>query len=178
MPTYVAFLRAINLGPTRKFPKDAIKAATEAAGGTGVETYINTGNVRLTHSARSVAKVQAALEEAYAAEAGFEVPTIVFTAADLAALTARGEELHAGHEPVGNHYVTLFATPPTAASVEAVHALEHGGEAVVVEGRAAYVLLDGDIHTSKVLSSKAFTGLGQGTARTIKVLRTVTEKWA
>ena len=27
MPTYVAFLRAINLGATRKFPKDAIKAA-------------------------------------------------------------------------------------------------------------------------------------------------------
>src|SRR4051794_20858140 len=45
MPTYVAFLRAINLGATRKFPKDAIRAATEAAGGSGVETYINTGNV-------------------------------------------------------------------------------------------------------------------------------------
>ena len=58
VPTYVAFLRAINLGATRKFPKDAIKAATEAAGGSDVETYINTGNVRLTHSARSVAKDQ------------------------------------------------------------------------------------------------------------------------
>ena len=67
MPTYVAFLRAINLGARRKFPKDAITSATEAAGGTDVETYINTGNVRLTHSARSVAKVRAALEEAYAA---------------------------------------------------------------------------------------------------------------
>jgi hypothetical protein len=47
----------------------------------------------------------------------------------------------------------------------------------VVDGRAAYVLLDGDIHTSKVLSSKQFTALGRGTARTIKVLRTVTQKW-
>jgi uncharacterized protein (DUF1697 family) len=178
MPTYVAFLRAINLGATRKFPKDAIRAATEAAGGSGVETYINTGNVRLTHSARSVAKVQAALEEAYAAEAGFDVPTVVFTTKDLAALTARGEELHAGHDgDIGNHYVTLFSAPPTAAAMEAVHALEHAGERVVVDGRAAYVLLAGNIHTSKLLSSKQFTALGQGTARTIKVLRTVTEKW-
>ena len=32
MATYLGFLRAINLGPTRKFPKDAIVAATEAAG--------------------------------------------------------------------------------------------------------------------------------------------------
>ena len=177
MPTYVAFLRAINLGSRRRFPKDAIKTATEAAGGSDVETYINTGNVRLTHPARSVAKVQAALEEAYAAEAGFEVPTIVFTTADLAALTARAEELHAEHDPNGQHYVTLYPVAPTAAARDAVHALEHAGETVVVDGRAAYVLLDGDIHTSKVLSAKAFDGLGKGTARTVKVLRTLVEKW-
>ena len=177
MPTYVAFLRAINLGATRKFPKDAIKAATEAAGGSDVETYINTGNVRLTHSARSVGKVQEALEKAYAAEAGFDVPTIVFTAADLATLTARAEELHADHDPSGQHYVTLFAAAPTAAAVKAAHALEHDGETVVVDGRAAYVLLDGNIQGSKLLASKEFKALGQGTARTIKVLRTVTEKW-
>jgi uncharacterized protein (DUF1697 family) len=177
VPTYVAFLRAINLGARRKFPKDAIKSATEAAGGTDVETYINTGNVRLTHSARSVARVRAALEEAYAVEAGFDVPTVVFTAPDLAALTARGEELHAEHTPSGQHYVTLYPTAPGAAAVAAVHALEHAGETVVVDGRAAYVMLDGDIHTSRVMSSKELTALGQGTARTIKVLRTVTAKW-
>ncbi|CAM3591832.1 DUF1697 domain-containing protein [Nocardioides zeicaulis] len=177
MPTYVAFLRAINLGATRKFPKAAIVAATEAAGGRDVETYINTGNVRLTHGARSVAKVQAALEQAYAAEAGFEVPTVVFTAPDVAALTARAEELHAEHDPSGQHYVTLYAAAPTAATARAVEALEHRGETVVVDGRAAYVLLDGDIHTSKVLASREFKALGQGTARTVKVLRTVTEKW-
>lgn len=177
MPTYVAFLRAINLGATRKFPKDAIKAATEAAGGRDVETYINTGNVRLTHSARSVAKVQAALEEAYAAAAGFEVPTIVFTTKDLAALTARAEELHAEHDPSGQHYVTLYSTAPTAEAVEAAHALEHEGETVVVDDRAAYVLLEGNIHTSRLLASKEVTALGKGTALTVKVLRTVTEKW-
>lgn len=177
MPTYVAFLRAINLGATRPFPKAAIVTATEAAGGRDVETWINTGNVRLMHSARSVAKVQAALEEAYAAEAGFDVPTVVFTAADLAALTARAEDLHAEHDPSGQHYVTLFASAPTAATARAVEALEHPGETVVVDGRAAYVLLDGDIHTSKVLASKEFKALGQGTARTVKVLRTITGKW-
>lgn len=177
MGTYVAFLRAINLGAKRKFPKDAIRKATEAAGGTGVETYINTGNVRLTHRARSVGRVQAALEEAYAAEAGFEVSTIVFTATDLAALVERGEELHAEHDPDGQHYVTLFAEPPPADAVAAVHALEVPGETCVVEGRAAYALLDGGVQGSRLLGSKAFAGLGQGTSRTINVLRTVAGKW-
>ena len=73
--------------------------------------------------------------------------------------------------------MTLFAAAPTAASVKAAHALEHDGETVVVDGRAAYVLLDGNIQGSKLLASKEFKALGQGTARTIKVLRTVTEKW-
>ena len=105
------------------------------------------------------------------------MPTIVFTAADLSALTARAEELHAEHQPAGQHYVTLYADAPGAAAVKAVHALEHPGEAVVVDGRAAYVLLDGNIHTSKLLASKEFTALGKGTARTVKVLRTVSERW-
>ena len=177
MPVYVAFLRAINLGATRKFSKDAIKAGTEAAGGIDVETYINTGNVRLTHSARSVGAVQKALEKSYAAEAGFDVPTIVFTAAEIAAVAARGEELHAQHAPSGQHYVTLYATAPGADAVAAVHALAIEGETCVVEGRAAYVMLDGNIRTSKLLTSKEFRALGQSTARTIKVLRTVAEKW-
>lgn len=177
MPTYVAFLRAINLGAKRTFPQDAIKAATAAAGGGGVETYLNTGNVRLTHSARSVGQVQQALEAAYAAEAGFDIPTVVFTVADLATLAARGEELHVAHDPAGQHYVTLYATAPSAEAVRAAHDLDRPGETVVVDGRAAYVLLDGSIHTSKVLASKQFKALGQGTARTIKVLRAVNEKW-
>ena len=177
MPTYVAFLRAINLGATRKFPKDAIKAATEAAGGSDVETYINTGNVRLTHSARSVAKVQAGAGEGVRRRGRASRCRRSSSPRDLAALTARAEELHAEHDPSGQHYVTLYSAAPTAAAVEAVHALEHDGETVVVDGRAAYVLLDGDIHTSKLLASKEFKALGQGTARTVKVLRTVAEKW-
>lgn len=177
MPTYVAFLRAINLGAKRKFAKDAIVRATEAAGGRDVETYINTGNVRLTHSARSVAKVQAALEAAYEEEAGFEVPAVVFTTAELDALVERAEELHAEHDPGGQHYVTLYAATPAAAHAEAAAALAHPGETCVVHGRAAHAILDGNIHTSRLLASRQFSALGQGTARTIKVLRTVREKW-
>lgn len=177
MPTYVAFLRAINLGATRKFPKAAIVRATEAAGGRDVQTHINTGNVRLTHGARSVGKVRDALQAAYAEEAGFDVPTIVFTARDLAQLTARGDELHEMHDPQGRHYVTLFDTPPPAAAVTALQARDFGGSRCVVDGRAAYCLLDGNIHDSALLNSKEFKALGSGTARTIEVLRTVTEKW-
>ena len=79
MPTYIAFLRAINLGANRKFPKDAIKAAAEGAGFKDVETYINIGNVRVDDGHALGVKVEAALEKAFLEDRGFEVPTIVFT---------------------------------------------------------------------------------------------------
>ena len=105
MPTYIAFLRAINIGK-RKFAKEAIVAACEAAGCTDVETYINTGNVRVTTPLRSRAKVEAALEEAFADEAGFEVPTVVLTPKELPAVAAYAEKVGRGHD--GLHYVSLL----------------------------------------------------------------------
>ena len=108
MPSYVAFLRAINLGPTRKFPKAEIIAATEAAGGTDVATHINTGNVRLTTSLRSRARVEAALEAAYQERTGFVVPTIAFTFAELVAIAADARELTASRPDLERHYVYLL----------------------------------------------------------------------
>ena len=127
MTTYIAFLRGINLGATRKFPKDAIVAATEAAGGTDVVTHLTSGNVRLTSSRRSTGAVAKALEEAYAVDRGFAVPTIVLTAAELTEIAQVGEELEEDLPPGGKHYVTLFAAPPTASAAKAAQALTHPG---------------------------------------------------
>src|SRR6187431_304093 len=108
MGTYVGFLRAINLGAKRKFPKAAIIAAVEKAGFTDVETYINTGNVRFDTTLRSRAKIEAALEKAFEAEAGFAVPTIVFTQKELVAIADEAESF--GHG--GRHYVSLLKETP------------------------------------------------------------------
>ena len=86
MPSYVAFLRAINLGAKRKFAKDEIRACVESTGATEVATHINTGNVLLTTKLRSRAKVEATLEDAFLADRGFEVPTIAYTLAELRAI--------------------------------------------------------------------------------------------
>ena len=177
MPTYVAFLRAINLGAKRKFPKAAIQAAVESAGGTDVETYINTGNVRLTIPLRSRAKVEAALEKAFEADRGWAVPTIAFTPAELVAIAEDAERLRAEHgEPVA-HYITLYKTAPTAATAAALAEVEFEGEQAYVEGRAAHCLLYRSYHESKLVTSKVFAGLGQGTARNVTVVRALADKW-
>ena len=118
MPTYVAFLRAINLGPNRKFAKAQIVEAVEDCGFTDVETYINTGNVRFDRSMRSRAKVEEALEKAFRKHAGFEVPTIVFTPAELKEIAADAVEVAKEHHNTGAHYVSLLKEKPKAADVK------------------------------------------------------------
>lgn len=177
VPDYIAFLRAINLGSTRKFPKADVQRVTEAIGATDVRTHLNTGNVRLTSPRRSAAAVQRELEDAYAVDRGFDVPTVVLSPAEVAEIAARGAALAAETGHLGKHYITLYAVPPPPSAVAAVLALDLPGERCVVEGRAAHALLDGDIHDAKLFRSKEFKALGEGTARTHNVLATLAERW-
>jgi uncharacterized protein (DUF1697 family) len=175
MPTYIVFLRAINLGATRKFAKAAIVRACEDAGFTDVETYINTGNVRVTTSMRSVPKVEAALEKAFAEEAGFDVPTVGLTQKELRDIAADAVELGEGHE--GRYYVSLLKTKPTAATVKKLDAAGKKGEHAVVRGRGAHLLLGEDYHTAQLTNAEVEKHLGVATNRNLNVIRTLAEKW-
>lgn len=174
MPTYIAFLRAINIGK-RRFTKDAIVAACEAAGCTDVETYINTGNVRVTTPLRSRAKVEEALEAAFEAEAGFDVPTIVVTPQELTAIAAQAEKVGAAHD--GRQYVSVLKDPPTASAVKDLDGAGHDGERAVVNGRGVHLLLGHDYHSAKLSNAVVEKHLGVATNRNLNVIRTLAEKW-
>jgi uncharacterized protein (DUF1697 family) len=174
MPTYIAFLRAINVGK-RQFRKAAIVKACEDAGFTDVETYINTGNVRVTTPLRSRAKVEAALEKAFRAEAGFEVPTIVLTPAELSAVAAYAEQAGEGHR--GRHYVSLLKDPPTATAVAKLDGAGGDGERAVVDGRAVHLLLGENYHEATLDNALIEKHLGVATNRNLTVIRTLAEKW-
>ena len=179
MPTYVAFLRAINLGAKRKFPKDAIVAAAEAAGFGDVATHINTGNVRVTTSLRSRAKVEAALEAAFAADRGFEVPTIAFTPAELRQVVADADELAAGMDSVGRHYVSLLKDVPPDDVRRLAEEASDDSERLAIRGRAAHLLMAerDSYHVSRLSNAYVEKRLGVATNRNVRVLRTVAEKW-
>ena len=175
MATYIAFLRAINLGSKRKFPKAAIVAAVEKAGFTDVETYINTGNVRFTTSMRSRSRIESTLEEAFAAEAGFEVPTIVLTRAELRSVAQDAERFADGHE--GRHYVSLLKRAPTAAAIAQVEAVSTADEVARVGGRAVHLLLGANYHEARLTNAVIEKHLGVATNRNLTVIRTLAEKW-
>jgi len=175
MATYVWFLRAINLGSKWKFPKESIVRATEAAGFTEVATYINTGNVRFDTTLRSRAKIEAALEDAYRAEAGFEVPTIVFTTKELKEIANRA--LTFGESE--RHYVSLLKEPPTAAAVKAMEEASTATEVVRVGGRAVHLLYNGSSYgtDARLTNVQVERLLGVATNRNLTVVSALAEKW-
>jgi uncharacterized protein (DUF1697 family) len=175
MATYVGFLRAINLGAKRKFPKDAIVRATEAAGFTDVATYINTGNVRFDTTLRSRAKIEAALEEAYLAETGFAVPTIVFTSKELKEIAERAASF--GHSD--RHYVSLLKDEPSDQAVKAMEAASTATEVVKVGGRAVHLLYSGKSYGSDATLTNVQVEklLGVATNRNLTVVSALAEKW-
>lgn len=174
MTTYVGFLRAINLGATRKFPKEAIVAATEGARFSGVATHINTGNVRLETAMRSRARIEAALEKAYLADRGFAVPTIVYRADELAEVAADADRFGDGHE--GKHYVWLLKEEPTATVRDDLEALSTDQERVRLSTRAVHLLLDGG-YLDATLLKPVEKQIGVATNRNATVIRALVQKW-
>ncbi|MCD4527025.1 DUF1697 domain-containing protein [Nocardioides sp. cx-173] len=175
MATYVAFLRAINLGANRKFPKAAIVAATEAAGFGDVETYINTGNVRFGTAMRSRARIEAALEQAYRESQGFEVPTILFTPAELRRVADDADRLAADH--AGRHYVSLLKDEPSAATARVLEERSTEQERVHVEGRAVHLLVGQSYLGASTNNVAVERLLGVATNRNVTVIRALREKW-
>lgn len=173
MATYIAFLRAINLGEHRKFPRDAIKAVVEATGFCEVETYINTGNVRFDSSLRSRAKLEAALETAFLEDRGFEVPSMVFTPSEIRAIA----EDAAGFGHQGKHYVSLLKDLPSDAAIEKLEALSTPGESAQVRGRAVHLFLGENYHQAKLTNVMIEKHLGVATNRNLTVIRALAEKW-
>lgn len=174
---FLVFLRAINLGARRKFPKDDIVAATQRAGFSGVATHINTGNVLVSTDLADREAVESVLEEAYLADRGFEVPCIAFEREEFVDLARRAVELSAVRPGLERHYVYLLKDAPGADVVEAVEALSGDVGEMVVQGRAVHALLGPGYQDGRVDPLKATKLLGVATNRNLNVVRTLAQKW-
>jgi uncharacterized protein (DUF1697 family) len=82
MTTYIALLRAVNVGGTGKLPMANLKALCTELGFAGVETYIASGNV-VFDTDLAAGKVQALLEKRLFALAGKKIGTFVRTAEEM-----------------------------------------------------------------------------------------------
>src|SRR5215469_14607019 len=87
MGSFVALLRAVNVGGTGKLPMTELKAMCEELGFSAVRTYIASGNVVFT-TRKSEAAIKSALEKRLEAYAGKAVGVLVRTAEEMAQVAA------------------------------------------------------------------------------------------
>ena len=164
MPTYIALLRAVNVGGTGKLPMAELRAMCEAAGFEDVRTYIASGNV-LLRSAKGADHVKRTLEKKLAEYAGKPVGVIVRDGADLARVLA------ANPFPQGapNRVVTIFldAPPPTDTVAKARHLRD---EQIALGQREIYVHYGDGMADSKLAIPAAATGTARNMNTVAKLI--------
>lgn len=179
MPSYIAFLRALNVGK-RQFKMSALRDCLGESGLEGVETHIQTGNVRFSTSMRSATEVEAHVERALADGCGFEVPAVIFTPAELAQLYDDAVSADPPHAAVTGErrYVSVFkpGDQPVGAAAEAIAAWDKPGEAGLVIGRAVHVWVDGPMSEARFFTEFR-QPLAPGTNRNLTVVKNLAQRW-
>lgn len=111
MASYIAFLRAINLGSSRRVKMDRLREVFVDLGFDNVRTYIASGNVFFDSPSRSKAELTAKIEKRLEAEFGFAIPTMVRTIAEVEKAIARNSFRDVSVDK-DTRLVVLFADGP------------------------------------------------------------------
>ncbi len=142
MTSYVALLRAVNVGGTGKLPMADLRAMGEACGFGAVRSFIASGNL-LFDSDSDAAAIKAALESKLADYAGKRVAVLVRSAAEMADIVAANPfpDAHPSR-----HLVHLYDSAPPADLI--ARCRDVGGERLAAGLRELYVDYgDGIRHT-------------------------------
>jgi uncharacterized protein (DUF1697 family) len=160
MATYVALLRAVNVGGTGKLPMAALVKMCESCGFEQARTYIASGNALFRSRLREV-KVKALLEQCLADYAGKPVGVLVRTAEEMAAVLAANPFRTA---PPNSTVAIFLDAPPAAADLE--EARGKRAERLALGKREIYVAYGDGMAGSKLVIPAAKAG----TARNINTL--------
>jgi uncharacterized protein (DUF1697 family) len=133
--TWVAFLRAVNVGGRSKVPMAELRAALADAGLEEVRTYIASGNV-LFASDRARTALAGLIERALQDEFGVSSAVVLRTPKELQGVIAA----HPFGTDTSKTYVTFLAAKPKAVDVRKLQALDVEPDRVVVSGSEVFVL--------------------------------------
>jgi uncharacterized protein (DUF1697 family) len=161
--SFVALLRAVNVGGTGKLPMSELKAMCEELGFAAVRTYIASGNVVFT-SRKSEAAIKSALEKRLETYARKPVGVVVRSAAEMAKVTADNPF----PDKAANRTVAIFLDKaPLKDALDGVRG--HKDEEIKLGRREIYVHYGQGMGTSKLVIPAAKTG----TARNMNTVATL-----
>jgi len=158
VPRYVALLRGINIGPRNRVAMPALREALGEAGLEGVETYVQSGNVVLSSRAKAET-VRRKVEQVVADRFDLEIPVVVRTRAELAAVVKRNPLGKVATEPK-RYQVSFLSGKLSAKVVRELEETAASDERVVVVGREVYAWHPQTVARSKLWAKLAGKTLG------------------
>ena len=147
MTTYVALLRAVNVGG-RKVPMKDLQALFEAQGHQDVVTYIQSGNVVFDGKGKAAGlaeELAAAIEDTF----GLRTPVVLRTRAELAKIVERNPYLARGVDPTKLH-VMFLGGKPTAKAIGALDPARSRPDEFTVLGKEIFILAPNGVGRSKL----------------------------
>ncbi len=166
MPTFVAFLRGINVGGNKTIPMARLKALFEALGFDAVKTHLNSGNVVFASTEKDRAKLKKTIEAAIEKEFGFRPETMLRDTAALRKVVAKNPFPAMAKDDPSHLVVMLFAEKPDKDAAKRLAAAYQGVEEIRVAGEEAYITYPNGIGKSKLTNTLLEKHLGvAGSAR-------------
>lgn len=164
MTRVVALLRGVNLAGKRRVAMPELRERLTELGYEEVQTYVASGNVLLSSSV-TPRQLERALTSQISEWLGFDVPVIIRTRAELAAVVKRNPLRSLVDNPA-LYQVAFLSAKPKAAAIRALQDIDVAPEQFVVHGRELYAWYPGGSGRSNLAGLLTDARLGVGsTAR-------------
>ena len=164
MHSYVALLRAVNVGGTAKAPAAALKTIAEGLGFEDVQTLLQSGNLTFRADGEPQT-LEAKLERAFAAELGLSTEVMVRDAADWSALIAANPFPKESKRDPSHVLAVVTKDQPRPEGVKALQDYP-GPERIEAGERVLYIVYPEGIGRSKLNGAPGWKKLGcSGTGR-------------
>ena len=139
MTTFVALLRAVNVGRTNRITMADLHAAFVDAGHIDAVTHIQTGNVIFSAS-NDAATVKRGVEQLITDRFGLTITAIIRTDSQLRSIAESNPFIAEGQsDDVGKLHVGFMDAHPAAQNVEAFTTSPIGADEVRVVGNEVYI---------------------------------------
>ena len=164
MTRVVALLRGVNLAGKRRVAMPELRDRLTELGYEDVQTYVASGNVLLSSSV-APRTLERKLTSQLSDWLGFDVPVLVRTRAELAAVVKRNPLGSVVDNPA-RYQVAFLSAKPKAAAIRKLEEIDVAPEQFVVHGRELYAWYPGGSGRSKLAALLTDSRLGVGsTAR-------------
>ncbi len=148
MHTFVALLRGVNVGQARRVPMATLRALLSDLGYTGVATLLNSGNAVFRAPRGTPSSHAAAIAVALAEELKAEVPVIVKSAEELAAIVTECP-IQADVPDHSRFLVAFVQETRVLSSLTSIEPLVEPPERFAIGSQAAYLLCAAGLLESK-----------------------------